>query len=198
MNFKTLFLLITFLPAINMAFCQANESIEYHLVNKTYSKKHGGFELAEKQFLTSKFSKDFFYINLLHKDLNEQQIVTKMLSQHDVDISMGDQTFLFYENKDFDDLVILWKMDGEYYSKIYFYYFTEKKIRYLGEVTIGDNCIKEGCEAFNVNKENIHISKINHFVSILFKGEHIFFSKEIVPNGSLSAENLTIDFSIQK
>lgn len=196
MKIRSLFLLIVFFITIHNSFCQINEEIEYHIVKKTYSKEHNGFELAKNQFLTSKFSKDFFYINLTLKNLSVEESLTKILAQHDVDISMADETYLFYENNNANDMIFLWKLDDEYYSKIYFYYFTENRMRYLGEVTIGENCIKDGCEAFNVPKENIHVSKFNDFVSVLFKGEHVFFSKEIIPKGSLRSDNPTFDFSL--
>lgn len=194
MKIRSLFLLIIFFITIHKSFCQIKEDIEYHIVKKPYSKEHNGFELAKNKFLTSKFSKDFFFIYLVFKDLSGQTIVTKTLTKHDADISLADETYLFYENKGFEDTIFLWKMDGEYYSKIYFYSFIKEKMKYLGEVTIGDNCAKDGCEAFNVQAENISVQKTRDFISIKFIGNHIFFSEKISPSGSLSAENLIINY----
>ena len=181
-----------------MTLCQESKEIKYHLVKKKYSKQHGGYELNKKQFFTTKLSANASFVNLILKDLEEKHHEKDILLKHSTNSNCCDEIFLFYENDKTEDTIVLWKLDGEYYSQIYFFHFKNEKMSFLGEIHIGEDCVNEGCEAFNVSKEKIHVSKKHDFISVLFKGKNTFFSKEISPNGSLTSENLTLHFRLLK
>lgn len=192
MRITVLCLLILF---SKIAVSQESSKIDYNFIEKRYSKKYGGYKLDNYHILNLTLSEKEFLLNLNLKDLKKNTENDNLI--HSIfDDACCDNEFLFYESVKTEDTIVLWKLDGEYYSYIYFFHYDNEEIDFLGEVNIGENCVNEGCEAFNVSKEKIHVSKKYDFISVLFKGKNTFFSKEISPNGSLTSENLTLHFRL--
>ena len=179
----------------NLIFCQERKGIDYQIVEKVYSEKQGGYQLDKYHILRQNFLEKEFLLNLNLKDLRKTNENDNLVHSI-IEDAYYENKILFYEIDRKEDTIVLWKLDGEYYSQIYFFHFNNEKMSFLGEIYIGDDCANEGCEAFNVPKEKIHVSKQYDFISVLFKGKNTFFSKEFSPNGSLSSENLTLHFRL--
>ena len=179
----------------NLIFCQERKGIDYQIVEKVYSEKQGGYQLDKYHILRQNFLEKEFLLNLNLKDLRKTNENDNLVHSI-IEDAYYENKILFYESDRKEDTIVLWKLDGEYYSQIYFFHFNNEKMSFLGEIYIGDDCANDGCEAFNVPKGKIHVSKQYDFISVLFKGKNTFFSKEFSPNGSLSSENLTLHFRL--
>lgn len=104
-------------------------------------------------------------------------------------------SFLLFENVRYKNKVFMWKIEGEYFSRI-FIFRINTKVDFLGEITIGKFC-EPYCDAFNLDNGDISVKGNESVVEIVFKGKTFHSTSEIIQSdkgGRIIADNLTLSY----
>lgn len=158
-------------------------------VNDNLYLKDRGWELDKKD--------NFYYINLVTFS-KEDNFSEKVLSRVSSLSDYYSHSYLLFENINFKQKVFIWKIEGEFFSRLLIYSINNN-ISLLGEITIGNFC-EPNCDVFNIDDNDIVVKGNNTSVEITFKGKTFYTTPEIIQSkdgGRIIADDLTLSYFIK-
>ncbi len=105
-------------------------------------------------------------------------------------------SFLIFNSSIRDKQVLIWKIEDEFFSKVYIYSIKKEQFIFTGKIVIGKFC-KPECDTFNLSNNDISIFGDVYGFDIIFSGKTFFSSSEYIKSkkgGRIIADNLTLSF----
>ena len=158
-------------------------------INKTIFLEERGFEYDKVSGIS------YVKLSLLSKNNNYSAKELAKISEYE---SYESPSFLLFEGKKFRNKVFIWKIEGEFFSRM-FIFNIEGTVTFLGEITIGVFC-EPNCDTFNLSNTDISVKADDHSIEITFKGKTFFSTPDEViqskKGGRIIADNLTLSYFI--
>ena len=157
-------------------------------INDTVFLKERGFEYDKASGIL------YVKLSLLSEKNNYSAKELAKISEYE---SYESPSFLLFEGKKFRNKVFIWKIEGEFFSRM-FIFNIESTVIFLGEITIGAFC-EPYCDTFNLSNSDISVKADNYSIEITFKGKTFFSTPEVIQSikgGRIIADNLTLSYFI--
>ena len=157
-------------------------------IDKGIFLKESGFEYDKKN------GNRYLKLSFLSEKNNYSEKELTRISDRE---SYESPSFLLFENKNVTNKVFIWKIEGEFFSRM-FIYNVDGAVNFLGEITIGKFC-EPNCDTFNLTNTDIVVQGNNSNIEITFRGKTFYSTPPIIQSkrgGRIIAENLTLSYFI--
>lgn len=205
-NTTYIILIISFINLGGFIYGQDYDNVlyEYKSINlkEEYQKeiRESAFKISSEDFIKLRSIKgqqnyEVNYLILFFLSKKNEYIEQELPAKISDFESYESPSFLLFENVRLENKIFMWKIEGEYFSRI-FIFRINATVDFLGEITIGKFC-EPYCDAFNLNNSDISVKGDESVIEIIFKGKTFYSTSEIIQSnrgGRIIADNLTLSY----